>query len=1259
MPMQAGTLMVSIRAQDFASRTLRRVSGEFANMSRTQRVAAMGEQARAQQASAMNRKALAESNMRRLNYVRNGMLLREELTKQMVTMEQLAEAERKVFTKGGNLRKARNAEEARMLQSYTRQLNTAGTALRAFGKTQKQVMTEQLAAMDAAMRGPGGRFKTGFTRADIQAYDALKKEIAGLSAEAARTPASFGRLNKAVSAFDARLAGFPSRIRLAATNMRAFGDASYHAKQQLAQAEAALSDSQRAMLNWQRAAANLPAQRLSDFGHAVSGVGRTMQLMGLLGTAVFAATANSFAKFNQQLTLAATQTVGINDDINRVRMNAGRLGQIVVDQMQEFPATANEMSDALYDIFSSMDVTFNGGAMLLRKFNQLAVATMTDLKTATSAGITVLNNFGAATKTSLNENLNLMVAIVRFGRMRLEDFNNMLNKVAPAAASAGQSLKDVAGAMALITTRQPSQRQSATGIARLLQVFQDPDFQQGVLNASQGMVSITKAGGGLKPLPDIINSIASAFKEVATKKGAVQLFRELTAAGRGSGRGTRSTIEAQRAWTFLFKNLQAYNTLQGKTTKDTKEFMRSLKAMSESPGVRWQVFINQMRVLVILIGEAALPVFLKLGDALQRAVRWFRNIDSDTRGLIIRWGSFLAIGLAISGVILGIVGPIIALVAHFKMWSISLEKVGVAAGETAVATARFAFLMKAIPLVGITTLLAHFIGLGRAIKIVGMGFVVWKVLAIAQMMAVATASKIAATEFAIAWRTALSATGWGLFIVAAGLAAEYVMTHWQKVLDFFDYFWYRVQTGFIRMGIQILKVFDFIPGFLGGDKIRNGIKSLEDALHNVGFAPAIRKEAEESNRAMDAFLKKQPKKFQKLRRELQRELKFGDFPAGMNDESVRKALTAMNAAVKRAREGGKDSGADFSAAFMKNLRKTFGPDFSNQLTKLAGQAVEGADGWKQYTDALKDWNAQLQQATQQGAQTAVDNLRSMYTQLEDANKQMMGEMLQGPWLTSETFDLAKEWGITPRVKDVIRDLTMQNNDFAKSLNLVARLRKKGIPTELLDQAKTMPADERNQFLQTLASAKPGQVQAIIQQIKRRNKQIQSQTRLDFKDEIARFRKAGVNMGQAIIDGFQDTLAAKDFNNWVKKQFPDLITAAVNESVRRFREQTPMPTPPTKVKNVKPKPGTRTPPRNTRTPTTSAMDKYKPLPAGTRVGRPGTPLPVTARHSTTDDHSKHVTYNFEFVLPGGGTIGPDHLRKAAFHAKNAVKSTRMP
>jgi hypothetical protein len=64
------------------------------------------------------------------------------------------------------------------------------------------------------------------------------------------------------------------------------------------------------------------------------------------------------------------------------------------DLMTQFPATADDLSKAAYDIYSSTDVNFGKGRKALKLFAQAAVAGQTDVQTATDAGIVVLNNFG-------------------------------------------------------------------------------------------------------------------------------------------------------------------------------------------------------------------------------------------------------------------------------------------------------------------------------------------------------------------------------------------------------------------------------------------------------------------------------------------------------------------------------------------------------------------------------------------------------------------------------------------------------------------------------------------------------------------------------------------------------------------------------------------------------------------------------------------------------------------------------------------------
>lgn len=77
-------------------------------------------------------------------------------------------------------------------------------------------------------------------------------------------------------------------------------------------------------------------------------------------------------------------------------------------------------------------------------------------------------------------------------------------------------------------------------------------------------------------------------------------------------------------------------------------------------------------------------------------------------------------------------------------------------------------------------------GWGDTLVIMGSLWVSWKVTAIASAIAVEVANIKAAAATKGAWRAALAATGWGLFAIAAGAAAAYVITHWEQVKRFFQ-----------------------------------------------------------------------------------------------------------------------------------------------------------------------------------------------------------------------------------------------------------------------------------------------------------------------------------------------------------------------------------------------------------------------------------------------------------------------------------------
>lgn len=517
-------------------------------------------------------------------------------------------------------------------------------------------------------------------------------QIATAKADVRRLAAEQVRLTNDLKNYDKTLQTMPTRFRRLVRSQADLEESWDRNRKALrgARFEARLAAEDFERLTAAADPRRLRAIRLAEVSHAAGRAGRIMQLGGLVGTASLGFAASQAAQLDTSVVRAATQAPDtLGRGFGAVNAQADRFKVIINDAMGDFPAQAEEMSDALYNIFSSLDVTEDQGVDLFRMFNKLSVASGVELPEAVNAGISVLEDFEGA-QDNVNKTLNRMMAIVRFGRLDLAGFNAMLAKVGPAAAGADQSLDDVSGAMAFLATRAISPARGSTQLARLVQVFSDRDFIRGLSKAG---VDITDANGQLIAFDRIIEKIAKRWPELQRGEGVRDFFQIFTAAGRGKGRGREFTIEAQRAFTFLMTGLDRYRQLQADILADNDEFARSYAAMSESANVKWQTFMNNAKRGVLALGEAAIPAFAEIGEVIGQVVDWWNQLSPATQSAIGKTMTYLAVGGLLIGVLTSLIGFIGSGVAKLATFALGADL-------AAAASRRLLFALRALSLIG-------------------------------------------------------------------------------------------------------------------------------------------------------------------------------------------------------------------------------------------------------------------------------------------------------------------------------------------------------------------------------------------------------------------------------------------------------------------------------------------------------------------------------------------------------------------------------
>lgn len=482
---------------------------------------------------------------------------------------------------------------------------------------------------------------------------------------------------------------------------RAMGRTVQYLQQQLAQVRQHLprdmwtkiapSAAQEAALD--RAIRVLDAKRMHRFGAALSGLGRTMQLFGAVGVASLGIMANSFAKFSASASTAATQMRDLGGSTAQIVARSKELQDAILEMSMVFPASADDMTNAAYEIFSSMNLMENGimnvqgGLNLLAVANKAAVAGGVDLAEATNAMIIALNTFDP-TLSNVKGTMDDLFNIVRFGKLRFDDLSKTLSSFAAVAKASGLSLKSVGAAFSTLTLFMEPGR-AAAGLGRLIELFRVPDFAKGFEAAG---VKVMKASGQMRPLLDIFQDLVKIRPDLAASQtAAVDFFIQITKASGLTKKGIQGTVQARRAFEQLVTHMATFSDTTKNVATNVDEMNKAFEARMLDPGVQWEIFKNQLRALVIVIGREAIPVFLKLGGWIAGAIQWFKGLGDGTRGTIIKFTAFLAIATLMVGVLGSVAGAVLQIRAAMILLS----------GATAAATGTLVAMRTALLRAGI------------------------------------------------------------------------------------------------------------------------------------------------------------------------------------------------------------------------------------------------------------------------------------------------------------------------------------------------------------------------------------------------------------------------------------------------------------------------------------------------------------------------------------------------------------------------------
>lgn len=941
----------------------------------------------------------------------------------------------------------------------------------------------------------------------------------------------------------------------------------------------------------------LVLQRAMGRARTATHIGGITALAGGVTLAGLAGAASTFANFNRESVKAATQMRGVDESFASTFKVAGVLQTAILDLTRTFPASASEMAQSAFQISSGMDLAgnsiqrYNQTARLLRTANRIAVAGFVDLESATDTMITILNNFDPSLQ-NVNQTLNTLFAIVRFGRGDFEQFTPLFGGVAAAAKGAGQSLTEAGAALAFLTTVLP-RPEAAASVRRALQIMGRREFVEGFREVFGQPATIDVRGvEKLRPLNEIIGIMAAGLGDVS--KGGIQLqniLQLITAEGQKAmgreGIGLTSTEQARRGFAQLITNSEQYRHVLQNIMDDTTEFDEAFGAARVTPGVQWQVAMNQFKAFAIVVGQDVLPHMLRLIGFLTSIAHSFEDLSPRTRriiGLFLTWGAAFAL---VGGAMLALIGSIARLI-------ISLRLLSITSTTTNAAASRLLFTMRALSVIGIIT-----VGVIAAKKLpdptdlLGIGPKEgqkknWWQKAIDFKLNDISKKDIMSSVNWIAERTSLRRP---VFKTDSTVESGFITRAQQDLADL-----RRTNQASDRAANNVLKRWQTLSQQLTGLDIfgklsRNVATQAAQIQLNLARATATGDTAaiEKALKAQIAFDQQQIKSLstQKMTAERQKQLiqLYNDMAQAQQKLlSVSKELGNIELELNIARaqalgnEGALRNALNAQVAYDKaevariarmpksreNQQKMI--DLYNNMASAQSQLESLTKAQVKAEDQLASTRLRATEDARKDRLTKIDELVGKlidkYQELREANKKAF-EIFEGPisrgpiaQMFNQINDQLSGFGAKPipiPVSLQIQDIQAQVRNFEMFQRDLETLRKRGAPPELIAELQAKGV-EALPLLEGLSRAAPGAFKNYVAMWKSSQALIDEQTRKDMDNQLKLWKSYGTGIAFQIIQGLasdkSQALLKEGYKKWVVATFGGVLAKEMRQQIER-------------------------------------------------------------------------------------------------------------
>lgn len=335
---------------------------------------------------------------------------------------------------------------------------------------------------------------------------------------------------------------------------------------------------------------------LSGFGANAGSIGSaltrsvTLPLLAIGGASVAMAV---------QFQSALGRIAGLTPILDQTGKSIQDIGQELLDLAQTVPTGPVELANSLY--FAGSAGLSAATAMDVVKLSaQGAAIGMGSAADISKVLIFAMNNYGSAAFDA-GTAMDALTVAIREGTAEPEEMAVALGRLLPVAKEAGVTFQEVVGSVAALTNVGFPARVATTSLRALFSELLSPTIAATNALSELGLTAV-----------DVSNTLRTG--------GPIAAFQLLEEATHGDAAALHDIIPQIRGFSAFLAltndQMAAAKRIYDATQNSAGALAKAFDIISQTPGFKFEVGLNKLKVAAISLGDALIPVFVKIAEVI-------------------------------------------------------------------------------------------------------------------------------------------------------------------------------------------------------------------------------------------------------------------------------------------------------------------------------------------------------------------------------------------------------------------------------------------------------------------------------------------------------------------------------------------------------------------------------------------------------------------------------------------------------------------